>query len=268
MFPWLVLPVGVKCCMLYVLYMYRIHKYSSSWCHSPQCTVFTVCTHTSIRQKFSKHRQQHNAHQPTTGTDKMASSELTAALEFLTDAGHLLATTAPEASAYLMSRRTDLMFEHELPQPDKQRQHVCSGCGHIMFLGRGSILQVRPEKKASKGKGAQNLRLQPRLSGPTKAITCGHCAKLTEIKLPAPVRISRRNTRMQKPLKTPAPGVTPSLSNAPQETSSQKSSASASSKKRAKSRKAGLQALLDQSSAARSSRPGLGLSLADFVERK
>ncbi|KAK4132950.1 DUF866 domain protein [Trichocladium antarcticum] len=192
--------------------------------------------------------------------DKMASSDLTAALGFLTDAGHLLATTAPETSAHLMSRRTDLMFEHELPQPDKQRQRVCSCCGHIMFLGQGSSLQVRPDRitRLSKGKEARSLRSKPRQSGPTKAITCGHCSSLTQIKLPAPVPVSRRHTKMQT-------AAAPSLSKTSQEA---KSSASASSKKRAKSRKAGLLALLDQSNAARSSRPGLGLSLADFMERK
>lgn len=208
----------------------------------------------------------------------MASNEVTATLRFLTDAGHLLATTAPESSAYLMSRRSDLMFEHELTLSDKHREHVCNCCGHIMLLGQRSNLQVNPEKRArpgkkglpiwSKGKETQKTALQPRQSGPTKAITCGHCGRRTEIKLPTPTPISRRKVKLADPRKASTMAVsTPSLSNTPgssTETPSQKSSANASSKKRAKSRKAGLQALLSQSSTPKT---GLGLSLADFMER-
>jgi hypothetical protein len=204
----------------------------------------------------------------------MASSEITAAtLSFLTEAGHLLATTAPETSAYVMSRRNDLMFEHEMTLSDKQRQHVCTCCGHIMLFGKGSDLQFRPGKRpakkprsvsGSKGKTPPPLRLQTP-SGPTKAITCGHCDRLTEVKLPAPTPISRRRVKVEKSTKASGPGVGAGLSSAAQEMPSQKTTSNASSKKRAKSRKAGLQALLSQSSA---SRPGLGLSLADFMDKK
>lgn len=208
----------------------------------------------------------------------MASNELAATLRFLTDAGHLLATTVPEASAYLLSRRNDLMFEHEVPLSDKQRQHVCSCCGHIMLPGQGSDLEVKPEKKTDRtrrsarlptAKRAQSIRRQPRLSGPTKSITCGLCGRQTEVKLPAPAPISRRDPTSQRHHSAPTPreGAASSASSVSQETPAQRSSANASSKKRAKARKAGLQALLDQSSA-RGSRPGLGLSLADFLEKK
>jgi hypothetical protein len=201
----------------------------------------------------------------------MASNELTAAtLRFLTDAGHLLAAAAPETSAYLMSRRNDLMFEHEMPLSDKQREHVCSCCGHIMMLGNVSNLQVKPGTRPSKNprptqhsranKKAQRLRPQP-ACGPTKAITCGYCGRLTEVKLPAPVPISRRNAKTEQVAKPGGSGVS---SGPPSATQAPKATSNASSKKRAKSRKAGLQALLDQSSA---SRPGLGLSLADFMAK-
>jgi hypothetical protein len=204
----------------------------------------------------------------------MASNELTTAtLRFLTEAGHLLATTVPETSAYVLSRRNDLMFEHEMPLSDKQRQHVCTCCGHIMLLGQGSDIQFipgkRPIKKSrpvpgSKGKAMRPLGPQTS-SGPTKAITCGHCNRLTEVKLPAPGAISRRKVKVATTTKTSGSGAGASLSSTAQEMPSQKATSNASSKKRAKSRKAGLQALLSQSSA---SRPGLGLSLADFMEKK
>jgi len=207
----------------------------------------------------------------------MASNDLTAVtLRFLTDAGHLLATAAPETSAHIMSQRNDLMFEHEMPVTDKQREKVCSCCGHIMRLGEGSRLHIRPEKRparrrqsgqGSKGKAGKDSQRRRQVqeqtpSGPTKAITCGLCARLTEINLPAPAPISRRKV-IEKTNKTA--GVGASLPGAVHEPPSQKSTSNASSKKRAKSRKAGLQALLSQSSA---SRPGLGLSLADFMDKK
>jgi RNAse P Rpr2/Rpp21/SNM1 subunit domain. len=214
----------------------------------------------------------------------MASNELAATLKFLTNAGHLLAETAPETSAYIMSRRNDLLFEHEVQLSDKERQRVCTCCGHIMLPGQGDFLQIksakckqRKKRKSPKGKSAPKLGVQPYQSGPTKTITCGHCGRVTEIKLPAPTPIYRRASKAQVQSQKVSSRVSskPSTLGAPssavssrQETPSQKPSASASSKKRAKSRKAGLQALLDHANASRNSGLGLGLSLADFMEKK
>jgi hypothetical protein len=205
----------------------------------------------------------------------MTSNEATATLRFLTDAGHLLAGAVPETSAYLLRRRNELMFEHEMPLSDRQRQNVCGCCGHIVLLGLGSELQVEAGKRTGKGprstrglkvNKARGKPLQTR-SGPTKAITCGHCGRFTKVELPAPAPITRHKVKAGKPPKASGPGVNLSLSSASQEPPSQKSSANASSKKRAKSRKAGLQALLNQSNAARNTGPGLGLSLADFMQK-
>ncbi|KAK4115734.1 hypothetical protein N656DRAFT_795439 [Canariomyces notabilis] len=199
----------------------------------------------------------------------MATSDVTAAIRFLNDAGHLLAITAPETSAYLMSHRNGLMFEHEIPLSDKQREHVCTCCGHIMLPGQGSDLQIRQVKRAYKKLGqTRHPKKDEARSGPTKVMTCGRCSRLTEVKLPAPAPISRRHLEVQKPQKSSEPAVTQSMPTVNSDTVPQKSSTNANSKKRAKSRKAGLQALLDQSTAARNMRPGLGLSLADFMEKK
>ena len=201
----------------------------------------------------------------------MALNEQTTTLSFLTDAAHLLATTAPETSAYLMSRRNALMFEHEMPLSDKQRQHVCSCCGLIMLPGNGSCLQVKSGIKPSRKHKSRSIRSTgaPHNPGPTKAITCGHCGRLTNVKLPAPAPISRRKVKVEKVTKTLGASSPSATAQAQaRETASQKASSNANSKKRAKSRKAGLQALLDQSSASRNSRPGgLGLSLADFMAK-
>ncbi|KAK3345460.1 hypothetical protein B0H65DRAFT_509168 [Neurospora tetraspora] len=215
-----------------------------------------------------------------------SSTELSATLDFLTDAAHLLATTAPETSAFLMSQRGNLMFENELPQSDVQRQHVCSCCGHIMIPGHGSTLKFEHQKavrkrlragqKFTKTPVQTKQQIQESRKGPVKRITCGHCTRQTEIKFPAPAPISRRSINLKTQPQQQAPKTTTGLKPNAAPTlgsltalSAQKPtpSSSANSKKRAKSRKAGLQALLDQSNASKSSRPGLGLSLADFMQK-
>ncbi|KAK3952190.1 hypothetical protein QBC32DRAFT_147041 [Pseudoneurospora amorphoporcata] len=224
-----------------------------------------------------------------------SSTELSATLDFLTDAAHLLATTAPETSAFLMNQRGNLMFENELSQSDVQRQHVCSCCGHIMIPGQGSTLKFEHQKAVRKRTKAgqkfiktpvqtkRQIHLPEPRKGPVKRITCGHCEKQTEIKFPAPPPISRRSINLRTQLqqqqqqqqapKTTATGLKPNTApilGSLGGLSAQKptSSSSANSKKRAKSRKAGLQALLDQSSnSSKASRPGLGLSLADFMQK-
>lgn len=198
----------------------------------------------------------------------MSSTGLTTTLDFLTDAGHLLATTAPEISAYLMNQRGNLLLENKIPQSDVQRQHVCSCCGHIMVPGDGSVLKIE-HKKALEKKGSRSVKsLKPKsptpcsTSGPTKVLTCGHCDRFTKINLPAPAPISRRKIKKEDRPKA-SMQAQPPQDLAPL----QKVTANANSKKRAKSRKAGLQALLDQKNASQPSRPGLGLSLADFMKK-
>jgi len=215
----------------------------------------------------------------------MASADASLTLDFLTDAGHLLAETAPETSAFLMAQRSNLMFEYDLPVSDIQRQHVCTCCGHIMLLGQGSTLKILHRKALTKKERAarqlaakSRQRQQPDARpGITKQITCGHCKRLTEVKFPAPEPVQRRKVKKAAKGGSVAPTAgtasgpattSSSLSQAPsQGADSQKpGAASANSKKRAKSRKAGLQALLDQAKN-KSSRPGLGLSLADFMQK-
>ncbi|KAI0853918.1 hypothetical protein F5Y00DRAFT_62595 [Daldinia vernicosa] len=191
----------------------------------------------------------------------MASETLPQSLVFLTDAAHLLMKTAPETSAYLMTRRNSLILHNDLEQSDSQRQHVCGACGHIMIPGQGSELKMEtkmnPQRKKLKRKNNSSKVITGK-SAPTaerrKKFTCGMCGRYTDIVLPPVAPISRR-----RPLKS-APALIPSEPS--------KVSASASSKKRAKSRKQGLQALLQQAqSSASKPQTGLGLSLSDFMSK-
>ncbi|KAK4190202.1 hypothetical protein QBC35DRAFT_95739 [Podospora australis] len=207
----------------------------------------------------------------------MASVDPSPTLKFLTDAAHLLATAAPETSAYLMSQRNGLMFEHELTLPETHRQHICTCCGHILLLGLDNsslyIKAVKPPKRnfriIGKQKDDQKTRKQERQtksSGPTKNITCCACGSLTKIQLPAPALIPQRKVTKTLPAVS---GMASSTSSAKPSGSShpsqqQSTQPNAASKKRSKSKKAGLQALLEQN---KNSRPGLGLSLADFMSK-
>lgn len=193
----------------------------------------------------------------------MATSTLPESLAFLNDAAHLLATTAPETSAYIMSRRNVLMFNNELHPTDVQRQHVCGSCGHIMIPGQGSLLNFEAQKiirkknrKMQKVESKDTQEGNRRLS---KVYTCGRCQQHTTIALPPAPKIPRRNF-MSSAGKSTLPAGRPA------EAEPSKLSANASSKKRAKNRKQGLQALLQQNQST-TTKSGLGLSLADFMKK-
>ncbi|KAI1337591.1 hypothetical protein F5Y15DRAFT_417734 [Xylariaceae sp. FL0016] len=207
----------------------------------------------------------------------MATESLPESLTFLTDAAHLLANASPEISAQLMSQRNSLMFNNDLDQPDMQRQHSCGSCGHIMIAGKGDVLEFeakKPGKKQSsrKGKPGRDDLLLKNQAGCTKRFTCGMCGRYTRITLPPPPPATSRrllktslgasSATAQKSINASSTSHVPD----PVVAAAAKPSASASSKKRAKSRKQGLQALLQQSASA-NTRTGLGLSLEDFMKK-
>ncbi|KAJ9138681.1 hypothetical protein NKR23_g8374 [Pleurostoma richardsiae] len=203
----------------------------------------------------------------------MSTQALPSQVSFLTDAAHLLRTTAPETSAYLMSRRSALLVDNDIPISDMQRQHVCSACGHIMLPGQGSTLKIETDRAIRKSRvksrrataataptKAKDGQDHSKRTGISKVYACGNCTAYTKISLPPPNPISRR----KRTAASDAPA-----SPHPSGTGAQKPSANASSKKRAKNRKAGLQALLsqNQASSGASGASGLGLSLADFMKK-
>ncbi|KID98006.1 DUF866 domain protein, partial [Metarhizium majus ARSEF 297] len=187
----------------------------------------------------------------------MALDELSAGLNYLTDAAHLLRQTAPETSAHLTRQRDDLMLHNNLTQHEVQRQHVCGACGHIMIPGDKTLLKLEPReihrlrRQAASQKKKRQEKPNTASSGPTKLISCGHCGRDTTISLPAPEAATRRKISRASAAKETVPA----------EPQNQKMTANASSKKRAKNRKGGLQALLS----AQQQKSATSLSLADFM---
>ncbi|KAF4494900.1 DUF866 domain [Fusarium agapanthi] len=169
---------------------------------------------------------------------KMAVSELPGTIDFLTDAAHLLRAPAPETSAHLMSQRGHLLQQYGVAVSDVQRQHVCGGCGIIMIPGQEATLKLDARKsrhrKAKSKKSSGNSTPKPTgdLQGPCKILHCDNCQRDTKIVMPPPGPAVRRKTAQSKVKKVSTPVEQP------------KQTSNASSKKRAKSRKAGLQALL------------------------
>lgn len=182
-------------------------------------------------------------------------------LHFLSSAAHLLAHSAPETSAFLTRRRTEVLLENAIPLPAAHRQHACTSCGHLLIPGqRATTLTLRPAKAAAKPSRAQRRKAPlptttPSRGGVAKVLACGRCTRKTVLALDAPGRISRscKDGGVSK-AKAAAVAGEPAKS------------ANASSKKRAKNRKAGLQALLDQKRDSATS-AGFGLSLADFMKK-
>ncbi|KAI1439054.1 hypothetical protein GGR50DRAFT_690819 [Xylaria sp. CBS 124048] len=217
----------------------------------------------------------------------MADDPLPATLGFLTDAAHLLISASPETSAHLISKRNMLMFDNDVNQSDVQRQHGCGCCGHIMIAGRGDMLKMESDmashkKKRSSGgkkkvKVPSKMSPSPSRSGCRKILTCSKCGRHTTIRIPPPASLPKRHFKQPSKSSTntgmtaPTGTVSSKSSGVPagamvSSSESAKPSANASSKKRAKNRKQGLQALLQQSSGSRP-QGGLGLSLADFMQK-
>ncbi|OHW94055.1 RNAse P Rpr2/Rpp21/SNM1 subunit domain-containing protein [Colletotrichum incanum] len=191
----------------------------------------------------------------------MDPSTLPAHLSYLNDAAHLLRTSAPESSAYLMNHHNELMFLNDVEQNDVRRQHVCGACGHIMIPGQGSTLKLEPEKALKNKRRGIKLRdpkakVEPqRRAGTRKLFNCGNCSRTTKVSFPPPPPVVRRRAKPeQAPVGKGHQTSTAELA--------KPATSNSSSKKRAKNRKAGLQALLSQ--AKTSSSGSRNLSLADF----
>lgn len=192
-------------------------------------------------------------------------------MAFVNDAAHYLRVSAPETSAYLMSHHANLASAGGIEMTDSQRQHACNACGHIMVLGQGSELRLeaaprrrhQPQKKKTP---VPALRAKGKLLvPPRKTISCGLCHEVTVIKLPQPPAPTRRKARgrgSKTETNKPGPASAQVVPEPPTTAAAVKAAANANSKKRAKNRKAGLQALLSQSSQGARS-----LSLADLARK-
>lgn len=143
-------------------------------------------------------------------------------LQFVADASYILRQSAPETSAYLMSRYIDLTAQQVPRQTnasvltDAQRQRICTGCGNIMIPGcNNTQLSIETGKRTQSGKSGRQRTLRQGLKGETagadaklrlarpdrqhvgirKIYSCGLCGKDTRIALPPPAPLPKYRKR-------------------------------------------------------------------------
>lgn len=156
-----------------------------------------------------------------------------------------------------MRQRNDLLFEHDIPPSQVQRQNVCGACGQIMVAGDGTAIKLEARKTPNRKQRHQQpkkTQSSDEPTGPVKTITCGRCSRITKTSISAPEPITRR-----KGISKQTHDKMPSLNS-----SKPLLTANANSKKRAKNRKAGLQALLSGQQQRQTANP---LTLGDFMRK-
>ena len=201
----------------------------------------------------------------------MSSSGLTARLRYLNDSAHLLTTTAPATSKFLMSKCNSLMFDNGIEQSESQKRKVCGACGTIMILGCNSKVDVEPQRARW---GKRTPRKATRDRARAMVYECESCGRKTRVSISPPTSkykaLSVSNTKHSSSI-TQASNISllpPSLS-LPQLKSNISSAPSSAGKKRSKARKQGdLEAILAKQRATDSrSSSGFGLDLLDFMKK-
>ena len=196
-------------------------------------------------------------------------ADVTSRLDFLNDAAHLLAKSAPETSSHLLTARNAVLLENGLERSDADRQHSCGACGQVFILGQGASLKLEAtgekhptrRRKQAKQKAKEELSAQGaetvREAALAKIFTCDRCGAFTRIRMAKPVAPRKRAVGMAKPEQATVTAM--------ENPTTSKAAANANSKKRAKARKSGLQALLDENK--KQSGPGIGLTLGHFLKK-
>ncbi|KAF2798320.1 hypothetical protein K505DRAFT_233514 [Melanomma pulvis-pyrius CBS 109.77] len=190
-------------------------------------------------------------------------------LDFLKEAAYLIAIPSPTTSAALGTARDKLLEQHDadLEAPNKEwhalRREVCGACGNLMVPGWScEVTHQTRSKKLGKRKTKDALKPSNR---PEKDVvyTCSRCHRRTVQTLPPrPSRHAQQSTGAID-TRNIIDAFTPREKGV-EATSAVIKSANASSKQRKKTRKGGLQALLDKSKTQTSG--SLGLDLMDFMQ--
>ena len=186
-----------------------------------------------------------------------------ARLRFLKAASVQLATVAPNISAELMSAFTQSLSEtqDDTQQTKKEwaqmQRECCSACGNLMLPGWSNSLRHGQPGSASARKQPQKRTSSPKVSIVTVCLRCDRKRmQLFERRQPKHMsfKINHNLGRLDV--------AVPSASHDQEKVTK---SANATSKQRKKSRKGGLQAMLEKNKG-QSSGGGIGLDLMDFMQ--
>jgi RNase P subunit RPR2 len=179
---------------------------------------------------------------------------------YLQEAAHLLAVSSPTASAFLGSARNRLVEETEseiaTKERDALRRETCGACGNVFIPGWSCEVSNKPktQQKSHKAKSMGNTADFPT----TTIYDCLRCGRQTEQTLQTKAR------RQLKKSKTPVAiqsSITTSIRMKEDDSKTPKT-ANASSKQRQRTRKGGLQAMLEKNKSQKASQD---LDLMDFM---
>lgn len=196
----------------------------------------------------------------------MAADASEARLRFLRQAAYHLATSAPAVSATLSSKYIHSILDaeddlqHAKKEWDALRRETCGACGNIMLPGwTASVSHPSRRGRAQKRPSKPVMRSEKQLVS-----TCSRCERksVQALQSRTPKHVSSKQLPTEaeatKPLDVPkAIG---------QDQDRVNKSANATSKQRKKSRKGGLQAMLEKNKSQSSGQGGLGLDLMDFMQ--
>jgi DNA-directed RNA polymerase subunit RPC12/RpoP len=188
-------------------------------------------------------------------TDPVASRS-----SYLQEAAHLLAISSPAASAFLGSARNRLIGDTESDVPAKEwdalRRESCGACGNLFVPGWSCEVSTTPKSQQVKSKGKSKAS-NPGASA-SMVYHCLRCRRKTEQPLQPP---PRRQLKKSKAIATTQLPIIAGKLLIQEDTKTPKT-ANASSKQRQKSRKGGLQAMLEKNKSQTSKQ---GLDLMDFM---
>ncbi|KAL2068808.1 hypothetical protein VTL71DRAFT_15146 [Oculimacula yallundae] len=183
--------------------------------------------------------------------------ELSARLRYLNHSAHLLATTSPATSRYLMSRHNALIYDSKIELSEAQKRKACGACGTIMILGWEATLEGEERSKKRNTQKKLEVENQPR----AMVYTCATCSKKTRFLtgISKPARRIRTAMNSQPISSHPAP-------QSQSQTSDTKAPLKTGAKR--KSRKKGvLDAILAKNQATKALSSGFGLDLSDFMKK-
>jgi RNase P subunit RPR2 len=188
-----------------------------------------------------------------------------ARVDFLREAAHLLTIQSPTTSAAIGAAHDKLLREQELDleAPTKEwnalRREVCGACGSLLVPGWSC--KVRHQTRSGSIGKKEKMGVPKQSVRPEKDVVycCLRCNRRTVQALsPQPSKHTRPKTRgvdLRSPLDASALRE--------KDTEAVSKSANATSKQRKKTRKGGLQALLDKNKT--QTPKSLGLDLMDFM---
>ena len=197
---------------------------------------------------------QQRGHHPSNAAISMEEARATAS--YLTDAAYLLNLAAPETSAHFLDHRNRYLASINAAPLDVERQQVCGACGNIILRDQtSSSLQLEPTKVQFKTRRApvKNGKSIARDLNTFKKVDCELCGRYSKKPMETRPRPVRRKA---------TPTIASKSGHKAENEALPKSSSSSNSKKRAKSRKAGLQALL---SGQQQKQQSSGPKLSDFM---